>query len=89
MNEDIREELGILKIGDAYCAPITSGEADAWKYLKNDYLIVTVWDIIKQTFDMIGQPIMSIKELEANLDDKVWELFDKGYTATINQIDGD
>ena len=89
MNEDIREELGILKIGDAYCAPITSGEADGWKYLKNDYLIVTVWDIIKQTFDMIGQPIMSIKELEANLDDKVWELFDKGYTATINQIDGD
>lgn len=89
MNEDIREELGILKIGDVYCAPITSGEADSWKYLKNDYLIVTVWDIIKQTFDLIGKPIMSIKELESNLDNKVWELFEKGLTATINQIDGD
>ena len=89
MNEDIREELGVLKIGDVLCAPITSTEADNWKYLKNDYLIVTVWDIIKQTFDMIGKPIMSIKELEDNLDDKVWELFEKGLTATLNQVDGD
>lgn len=89
MNEDIREELGILRIGDVLCAPITSTEADNWKYLKNDYLIVTVWDIIKQTFDMIGKPIISIKKLEANLDDKVWELFDKGLTATLNQVDGD
>ena len=89
MNEDIREELGILKIGDMLCAPITSTEADNWKYLKNDYLIVTVWDIIKQTFDMIGEPILSIKELEDNLDDKVWELFRKGLTATLNQVDGD
>lgn len=89
MNEDIREELGILKIGDILCAPITSTEADNWKYLKNDYLIVTVWDIIKQTFDMIGKPIMSIKELEDNLDNKVWELFEKGLTATLNQVDGD
>lgn len=89
MNEDIREELGVLKIGDVLCAPITSTEADNWKYLKNDYLIVTVWDIIKQTFDMIGQPIMSIKELEDNLDNKVWELFEKGLTATLNQVDGD
>lgn len=89
MNEDIREELGVLKIGDILCAPITSTEADNWKYLKNDYLIVTVWDIIKQTFDMIGKPILSIKELEDNLDDKVWELFRKGLTATLNQVDGD
>ena len=89
MNEDIREELGVLKIGDVLCAPITSTEADNWKYLKNDYLIVTVWDIIKQTFDMIGTPILSIKELEDNLDDKVWELFRKGLTATLNQVDGD
>ena len=89
MNDDIREELGVLKIGDVLCAPITSTEADNWKYLKNDYLIVTVWDIIKQTFDMIGQPIMSIKELEDNLDNKVWELFEKGLTATLNQVDGD
>jgi len=89
MNEDIREELGVLKIGDVLCAPITSSEADNWKYLKNDYLIVTVWDIIKQTFDLIGRPIISIRELENNLDDKVWELFDKGLTATLNQVDGD
>ena len=89
MNEDIRAELGVLKIGNVLCAPITSGEADAWKYLKNDYLIVTVWEIISKTFELIGQPIMTIKELKANLDDSVWDLFAKGLTATLNQIDGD
>ena len=89
MNEDIREELGVLKIGNVLCAPITSGEADAWKYLKNDYLIVTVWDIISKTFELIGKPIMTIKELQDNIDNKVWDLFAKGLTATLNQIDGD
>ena len=89
MNEDIRKELGVLKIGNVLCAPITSGEADAWKYLKNDYLIVTVWDIISKTFELIGKPIMTIKELQNNVDDKVWDLFAKGLTATLNQIDGD
>lgn len=35
-NGDIEYEIGVLKIGDAICAMITSGEADTWKYLKND-----------------------------------------------------
>ena len=66
LNTDIREELGVIKLGDFICAMITSNEADTWKYLKNDYLIVTVWDIIDQTFKMIGKPIMTIKELLDN-----------------------
>ena len=33
---DLEEELGVLKIGDFYCCPITSSEADEYKYLKND-----------------------------------------------------
>ena len=88
LNTDIREELGVIKLGDFICAMITSNEADTWKYLKNDYLIVTVWDIIDQTFKMIGKPIMTIKELLDNVDEKVWKLFDNGLTCTLNQVDG-
>lgn len=36
MNADIREELGIVRVGNALCVMITSGEADEYKYLKND-----------------------------------------------------
>lgn len=89
LNKDIEEEVGVVKIGDTICAMITSDEADEYKYLKNDYLIVSVWGIIEQTFNMVGKPIPTIKELVTNLDDKVWGLFSEGYTCTLNQVDSD
>ena len=89
LNKDIEEEVGVVKIGDTICAMITSDEADEYKYLKNDYLIVSVWGIIEQTFNMVGKPIPTIKELVANLDNKVWNLFSEGYTCTLNQVDSD
>ena len=89
MNADIREELGIVRVGNALCVMITSSEADEYKYLKNDYLIVSCWKLIAETFDMIGKPIMSIKELLDNIDDKVWDLYKNGLTCTLNQCDGD
>ena len=88
MNEDITEELGIVKIGEFYCAPITSGEADVWKYLKDDILKVVVWEIIAKVFEEIKQPIMSVNELLNNATDEVWDIIGDGYTATLNQIDG-
>lgn len=91
-NGDIREEIGVFRIGGAkgvLCALITSDEADEYKYLKNDYLIVTVWDIINKIFKSINQPIMSVRELINSLDDKVWDLFANGITSTLNQVDGE
>ena len=89
LSGDIEEELGILKIGDAFCAPITSSEADEYKYLKNDYLIVSVWFLISETFKEVGIPIMSIKELLSSLDDDVWACYSGGRTCTLNQIDSE
>lgn len=87
MNSDIREELGVLKIGDFFCAPITSGEADTYKYLKDDFLIVSVYKLISETFQMVGKPILTVRELIASLDDRVWDLYAKGITCTLNQAD--
>lgn len=87
-NKDLRYEYGVIRIGDALCVMITSSESDEYKVLKDDFLIVSVWKLISETFAMIGQPIMTVKELENNLDDKVWNLFRDGITATLNQVDG-
>lgn len=89
MNCDIREELGIIRVGEFLCVMITSSEADEYKYLKNDYLVVSCWKLISETFDMIGRPIIPVVELMKNIDNKVWELYSKGLTCTLNQCDGE
>ena len=89
MNCDIEEEVGVVKLGNFLCAMITSSEADSWKYLKNDYLIVSVWDIISRVFKSIGQPIMPVKKLLENIDEDTWKLFDDGITCTLNQVGED
>jgi DNA polymerase III alpha subunit len=89
LDKSVLEEIGIVKIGDEFCALIDSDEADTWKYLKNDYLTVKVWEIIDETFKLLNQPIMSIQQIKNNLDEKVWNIYAKGLTSTINQVDGD
>lgn len=88
-NKDLREEYGVVKIGDNICAMITSNEADEYKMLKDDFLVVTVYKLISETFKMIGKPIITVKELLDSLDDRVWKVFENGLTCTLNQVDGD
>ena len=90
-DKDIQEEYGVVRLGENICVLITSAEADAWKVLKNDYLIVKVWKLINETFTMIGKPIIPAHDLlEAVRDDeRVWDLFKNGITCTLNQVDSD
>lgn len=88
-NKDLREEYGVVKIGDNICVMITSSEADEYKMLKDDFLIVTVYKLIDETFKLIGKPIITVKELIDSLDENVWGIFAKGLTCTLNQVDGD
>lgn len=89
MDKDLREELGVIKIGDAYCCPITSVEADEWHYLKNDYLKVESISLAKKAFDLAEVPVPTIYEFKSMLDNKVWDIYAKGITCTINQYDSD
>lgn len=88
-NKDLRYEYGIVKIGNALCVMITSGEADYWKILKDDFLIVSIWGIIADTFKLIGKPIITVNQLLNDLDDRVWDLYANGITCTLNQVDSD
>ena len=88
-NKDLRSEYGIVKIGEALCVMITSSEADYWKILKDDFLIVSVWGIISDVFKLIGRPILTVNQLMKQLDDRVWKLYEDGITCTLNQVDSD
>lgn len=87
LSQSISEEIGIIKVGDEFCALIDSDTSDSWKYLKNDYLTVTVWRIIADTFKLIGEDIPDVRTLSKLVenDKNVWSLYEKGLTATLNQ----
>ena len=90
-DKDLLWEYGVAKFGDFMCVMITSSEADQFKVLKNDYLIVSVWKLIYETFKEIGQPIMPARDLLASIkdDQRIWDLFKNGITCTLNQVDSD
>lgn len=86
---DIREEIGLIRTSDGVVCPITSDEADGWKYLKQDYLSAIVWEIISETFKEIDRPIMTLRELKNSVDDDTWRIYEKGLCCTVNQVDSD
>lgn len=90
-DKDLLYEYGVARFGDFICVMITSGEADQFKVLKNDYLIVSVWKLIHETFEEIGIPIIDAHDLLDNIKDdkRIWDLFTNGITCTLNQVDSD
>lgn len=55
------------------------------------YLIVKVWKLISETFEAIGKPIPPVSKLLGYIrnDERIWDLFKKGLTCTLNQVDSD
>lgn len=90
-NKNLIEEYGVVRCGEAYCIMITSSEADKFKVLKNDYLIVSVWKLIEDTCKLANIEIPRFNWLLDKIKDnqKVWDLVKKGLTCTINQMDTD
>ena len=88
-NDKISEIVGLVKVGDITCCCLDGYNCDVYKYLKNDYLTVKVYEIIDKVYKLIGRPIDDIDTLIKNSDDKVWDLYAKGLTTTINQADSD
>lgn len=93
LDKPISQEIGLLSIGSGdkkvICCSLDGYNCDVYKYLKNDYLIVTCWDIISRVYKKIGQPIDDIKTLLSKCNEKVWDLYANGITATLNQADTD
>lgn len=88
-NDKISEMVGLIKVGDITCCCLDGYNCDVYKFLKNDYLTVTVYQLVNDTYKLIGKPIDNIDTLIKNCDDKVWDVYAKGMTTTINQADSD
>ena len=88
-DKPVRRELGLVHTTDKACCLLDGYNCDKYKYLKNDYLTVTVWAIIKDTCEEAGIQIPTIREFDKLLDEKTFEIYDKGLTCTINQADSD
>ena len=88
-NDKISEMVGLVKVGDVMCCCLDGYNCDVYKFLKNDYLTVMVYQLIDETYKLIGRPIDDIATLIKNSDDKVWDIYAKGLTTTINQADSD
>lgn len=89
LSSPISEEIGLIKVGEVICCNIDGINCDRYKYLKNDILSVSVYKIINDVCNLIGINIPTISELEKLLDDKTWEIYEKGLTCTINQADSE
>lgn len=89
-DKPVRKELGLVRTNaGVYCCLLDGINCDKYKYLKNDYLAVTVWSIIRSVCELAGISIPTIRELDKLLDDKAFEIYEKGLTCTINQADSD
>ena len=94
-DKPISQEIGLMRLTDkttgrlVYCACMDKHSADEYKFLKNDYLVVTVYTLIKQTCELANIKVPTINELEKLIDDKTWDIYAKGLTATVNQCDSD
>lgn len=88
-NKNVSEEIGLIKTKEGLCCNLDGYNCDVYKYLKNDYLAVTVWTLIRKTCELANIKIPSIKELEEKLDDKTFKIYEDKITCTINQADSD
>ena len=87
LSKPISQKIGLLKVGDVICCNIDGINCDRYKFLKNDILAVSVYKIIYKVCELIGIDIPSTQELTNLLDEKTWDIYEKGLTCTINQAD--
>ncbi len=93
--EPIDKHLGYVRLKNdkegnpIYCCNLDGADCDKYKYLKNDYLAVTVLKIIEDTCKLAGINIPTVEELDKMLDEKTFKIYENGLTCTINQADSD
>ncbi len=96
LDRDLRREIGVIQVKSksgnkpaVYAAYIDGRTADAYNYLKADFLRVDVVKIIAETYKLAGLPVMTVDELLAAIknDQQVWDLYANGFTQGLNQCE--
>lgn len=94
---DLEEEIGVILCKsestgkEVLTVLIESITIDSFGWLKNDFLIVDSTRIINAVYRRIGMKPIEINDLLEIIktDKKVWEIYAKGLTQCINQIEKD
>lgn len=94
---DIRREIGLIKCKSEstkkeYITCVIDGAiAENYKFLKNDILKVDVVLLIDKVFKRIGIEHFDVNTLikKVKTDKAVWDLYAKGYTIGVNQVEKD
>lgn len=89
-DKPVRKELGLVRTSkDKLCCLLDGYNCDKYKYLKNDYLTVTVWAIIRDVCKMANIAIPTIREIDDLFDEETFNIYRDSLTCTINQADSD
>lgn len=89
-DHDVAEIFGLLKTPAGDIVLNLEGRfMDDLGYVKLDWLIVNVVDMIKVVYDEIGIPVPSTKELRALVenDKPTWDIYKNGITCCVNQVE--
>lgn len=86
---DIRREIGLFRAKDNLVCIMDGKWAEDYKFLKNDLLKVSVWDLIDQVYKRIGLERHTIRELLklTDGDEDTWAIYKNGSTIGINQCE--
>lgn len=92
--EDIRREIGIIRVGTkgkspVYAAFIDGQTAEKYGYIKNDWLAVDVVQVNREVFTRISRPQPTANELISMTknDKDTWRIYEAGLTMGINQVE--
>jgi DNA polymerase III alpha subunit len=87
--QNIKEDIGLIKIKDNLCSCMDGLWAEKYGFLKNDLLKVSVVDLIYRTYERIGIQPHTLPELiklcENN--EKVWQIYKNAWAMGINQVE--
>lgn len=92
---NIRRDIGLIKTKsktgkkEFLCTVMDGKWAEDYKFLKNDLLKVSVVEVIKKVYQRVGiepHDVNELIEISKN-NEKVWNIYDKGYTIGINQVE--
>lgn len=84
---NIRREIGLMRIKDNLCCLMDGHWAEDYKFLKNDWLTVTVVKIIDEVYKRIGIPWHTVTQLiqACPPHSPVWDIYKNGALVSINQ----
>ncbi len=86
---DIRKEIGIIKVKDEICCVMDGKWAEEYKFLKMDWLKVSVVDLIYRVYERVGIKPHSANELLQMCGPRsnVWKIYSTGCTLGVNQVE--